>query len=70
MSVINVFEYKHAKKKREEIEAFLLQLDTMCDTLYNNLDKKGVWQLVNQIENVRIENYVLWYEYDQITKKG
>lgn len=70
MSVVDVFEYKYAKRKRDEIESFLIQIDTICDILYNNLEYKGVWGLIDKIEDVRIENYVLWHEYDQIIKKG
>lgn len=70
MSITNVFEYKHAKKKKEELQTFLTQLDHFCDILYNNINKKGVWELIEKIEEVRVENYVLWHEYDQISKKG
>lgn len=68
MSIIDTFEYKHAKKKREELRNFLFQLDTICEMLYDDINRNGVWDLIQHIEEIRLENYMLWHEYDLITK--
>jgi len=70
MPVIDVFEYKYAKRKRDELQKFLNELDIIGESLYSNLSYKGVWDLISKFEEVRINNYILWHEYDQIVKKG
>lgn len=70
MKVIDSFEYKRTKEKIKELESFLSQLDTVSDLLYNNMNKKGVWDILMLIEEVRIENYVLYYEYKRSLNKG
>lgn len=70
MKVVDAFEYKRTKEKMKELELFLSQLDTISDILYNSMNKKGVWDLLMHVEEIRIENYVLYYEYKRILNKG
>ena len=66
MSVIYTLEYKKSKKRAAELKAFLLELDLICDKLYNKLEFTGVWEALNRLEDVRIQYYTEFYEHDKI----
>lgn len=71
MSVIHSIEYKRAQKRANEIRVFLLELDSVCDTLYNRLEYNGVWETLMQLEDVRVKYYTEFYEHKKIiTLKG
>lgn len=70
MKVIDSFEYKRAKKEVKELKTLLTQLDTVADMLYNNISRKGVWDLLMKLEEVRLENYILFHEYSNTIKQG
>lgn len=61
-------EYKKAKKRAQEIKEFLLELDSICDKMYNRLGYDGVWEALNKLEDVRINYYTQFYEYSNIIK--
>lgn len=68
MSDVYSLEAKKAKKEAERIKEFLFELDSVCDTLYNRLEYDGIWDVLMQLENVRINYYIQFYEYDNISK--
>lgn len=67
MSIISL-EYKKSKKRTQELKSFLLKLDSICDTLYNNLEYDGVWEALMKVEDVRIKYYVEFFEYNRIVE--
>lgn len=67
MSVINL-EYKKSKKRVQELKGFLLKLDSICDTLYNNLEYDGVWESLMKLEDVRIKYYIEFFEHNKIVE--
>jgi len=68
MSVTYGFAYKKAKKRADELKVFLLELDSMCDKLYNKLDYSGVWDALMKLEDVRVRYYTEFYEHDKIVR--
>ena len=69
MNVTNAFEWKRAKVKRDKLHKLLLELDKVGDVLYNNIEHGGVWEIIKKYEEVRINYYVEFYEWDQIVKQ-
>ena len=70
MKIVDSFEYKRSKERRDELETFLLHLDNIIETLYNNITQKGVWDIIMKIEEVRIEHYMMFHEYDQVVQRA
>jgi hypothetical protein len=68
MSISYALEYKKSKKRIKELKTFLLELDSICDTLYNRLDYKGVWDSLMKLEDVRVQYYTEFYEHDMVVK--
>jgi hypothetical protein len=68
VSVSYGFEYKRAKKRAEELKGFLIELDSICDKLYNRLDYSGVWESLMKLEDVRVRYYIEFYEHDKIVR--
>ena len=70
MKVIDVFEYKRAREKRDKLKHLLTELDSVGDILYNNLEYSAMWKLIQELETIRVQYYVEFYEWDQIVKRG
>lgn len=68
MTVHDGFKYKQAKNKVKELKSLLLQLDKAADILYNNLSYSGVWNLIQHLEETRIQYYIEYHEYNVIVK--
>jgi hypothetical protein len=68
MSIIYGLEYKQAQKRAKELKSFLLKLDSICDTLYDNLEFSGVYESLLKLEDVRVRYYVEFYEHDKIVR--
>ena len=66
MSVLYGFEGKQAEKKAEELKALLIDLDSVCDILYNRLDYSGIWEALMELEDVRVKYYLEYFEYNDI----
>ena len=66
MSVIYGLDLKKSQKRAKELKSFLLELDSICDNLYNRLDYNGVWESLMKLEDVRIQYYTEFYEHDKI----
>jgi len=66
MSVIHSLEHKQAKKRAKELKEFLLELDLICDKLYNRLDFKGTLEALMKLEDVRVHYYTEFFEYDRV----
>lgn len=66
MSVIIGMEYKKSQKRAKELKTFLLELDSICDTLYNRLEFSGVWDSLMLLEDIRVKYYTEYYEHDKI----
>lgn len=68
MSVLYDFEFKKALKRANELKGFLLELDSICDQLYNRLEFSGVWESLMQLEDVRVRYYTEYYEHNNLLK--
>jgi predicted patatin/cPLA2 family phospholipase len=66
MSVIYGLEYKKAEKRVKELRTLLLELDSICDTLYNRLEYNGIWETVMKLEDVRVKYYTEFFEHEKI----
>jgi hypothetical protein len=69
MNNVYDLEYKQSEKRSEELKTFLLELDSICDILYNRLEFVGVWDSLMKLEDVRVKYYIEFYEHDQIVKQ-
>lgn len=67
MSVINI-NYKQSERKAQELKELLLDIDRVCDILYNRLDYEGVWETILCLEDVRVQYYVEWFEHEMIVQ--
>lgn len=65
---MNIFEFKKAEKKADQMLDFLLELDNITNTLYNRLEYPEVWNLVQHLEDVRIKYYVEFEELNNLLK--
>lgn len=68
MSVLIKIDHKKSEKRARELKSFLLELDSVCDKLYNRLEYEGIWDLLMDLEDVRIKYYVEYYEHQEIIK--
>lgn len=66
-SVILDFNSRQAQKRARELKVFLTELDNICDTLYNRLEYKGVWETLMSLEDVRVKYYCEWHERNKVT---
>lgn len=65
---MNVFEYRKAEKKADNLLDFLLELDSAANMLYNRLEYPEVWTLVKHLEGVRIKYYIEFEELNNLLK--
>ena len=71
MSLTDALELKRAQKRVKELRQFLIELDSICDTLYDKLEYKGVWDALMELEEVRVQYYTEFYENETfINLKG
>lgn len=68
MSVITTLNSKISKKKARELKEFLLELDSICDKLYNRIEVPGIWNVLMKLEDIRIQKYVEYYEHNKISQ--
>lgn len=66
MKVYDTFAYKQAQKRVDELETLLIQLDLIANILYNNVQYNGVWDLIEDFEEVRLKYYLEHYENESI----
>lgn len=69
MKSVDEIENQRNKKKEAELRKFMYQLDTVGEILYNNLDYDGVWEVIENFEELRIRYYVLHHEYEEKMKE-
>lgn len=69
MSVLPI-EGKLAEKKAQELRGLICDLDSICDILYSRLDYSGIWDVLMELEEVRVKYYTEFFEYDQLAKRG
>lgn len=58
--------YTIGNKRLKELAAFLIELDSIADTLYNKLEYNGVWETLMSLEDVRVRYYVEYHEQKKI----
>lgn len=68
MSVITHIDEIKNKKRAEELNKLLMQLDIMVDKLYNLIEYDGILTLILNTEELRVRYYLEWYECDQAVK--
>jgi len=66
MSDIYDINTKHREKNVKKLNDFLIELDSICDKLYNRLEFSGVWDVLLELEDVRVRYYVELYEQRKI----
>lgn len=59
---------KKAENRAKELKEFLTELDSIADKLYNRLEYKGVWDMLMELENVRVQYYVEFHEHQRIIR--
>lgn len=64
MNNIYALENKQITKRAEELTNFLLELDLICDQLYNRTEYNGVLDTLMKLEDVRITYYIELYELE------
>jgi len=69
MNVVNAIEYKKAQKRLKEIRPVILELDSICDTLYNRVDVNGVWAALMKLEDIRVQLYIEYFEHENTIKR-
>lgn len=69
MKVVDAFEYKRAKEKRDKLKHLLKELDLVGEILYNNMEYSGVWELIKHLEEIRIYYYIDFHEANEIVKQ-
>lgn len=65
---MNIFEYKKAEKKADDLLDFLLDLDKTADILYNRIEYREIWTLLEHLEHIRIKYYVEFEELNNLLK--
>jgi len=68
MIVYDSLEYKRSKNRAKELKGLLIQLDKVADILYDNLSYSGVWNLIQHLEDTRIQYYIEYHEHSAIVK--
>lgn len=68
MSIVNL-NISLAQKRANELKRFLSELDTICDMLYSRLDYKGIWDVIEKLEDVRIKYYMEFYDKTETIRK-
>ena len=68
MNIHDAQYYKNAQQKVEEYGDFLFQLDNVAEILYDNLEYPEIWDLIENLEEIRVKYYVLFHEYNQVVK--
>lgn len=69
MAVVHdAFALKKAEKRNQELEILLLQLDLVANLLYNNLEYDGVFELIQDFEELRLKYYLEHYENEVLIK--
>jgi len=62
MSIHDGLKYKKALKTVQELELLLLDIDKASEYLYDNIQYPEIWDLIIQLEEVRVKYFVEYHE--------
>ena len=65
MSGVYNIDDKKAEKRIIQLTEFLIELDSVCDILYNRLEYDGIYSSLMKLEDVRIMYYVELREHEE-----
>ncbi len=70
MSEPTNIKYKQLEKYAKDLSVFLIELDSVCDILYNRMEYDGVFDVLMTLEDVRVRYYIEYFDINATLNKN